>query len=90
MDEVSMTTLDKRTEMRRTLAFFAWFIGGALAIWLLGIAIGLSALVLLYTLIEGREKWWVSLVAAGSTYLLVWGLFEYLLEMRWPAGLFFQ
>lgn len=90
MDEVSTSKLDKRTEMRRTLAFFSWFIGGALAIWLLGIVIALTALVLLYALVEGREKWWVSLAAGAGAFLLVWGLFEYLLEMRWPAGLLFQ
>ncbi|MGH7775300.1 MAG: hypothetical protein ACREQA_23990 [Candidatus Binatia bacterium] len=41
MDEVFTTRLDRGTEMRRTAAFFGWLIGGALAIWLLGIAIAL-------------------------------------------------
>jgi hypothetical protein len=89
MDEVQDVKLDKQTEFRRTLLYFAWFIGGALGIWLLGIVIALPLLVLLYTLIEGREKWMTSLVAAGCTYLLIWGLFEYMLESRWPQGLLF-
>jgi hypothetical protein len=89
MDEVSMSRLDRSTEMRRTAVFFAWFIGGALAIWLLGIVIALPLLVLLYTLVEGREKWWVSLLMAAATFALIWGLFEYLLEMRWPRGTLF-
>ena len=89
MDEVQDVKLDKQTEFRRTLLYFAWFIGGAVGIWLLGIVIALPLLVLLYTLIEGREKWITSLLAAGCTYLLIWGLFEYMLESRWPQGLLF-
>jgi len=87
MDQVMMTGLDRRTEIRRTITFFAWFIGGALAIWLLGIVIALPLLILLYTLVEGREKWWVSALMAAATFALIWGLFEYLLEMRWPKGM---
>jgi hypothetical protein len=90
MDEVSDVKLDKKIEIRRTLVFFAWFTGGALGIWLLGIVISLPLLAFLYALIEGRERWSTSLVTAACTYALVWGLFEYLLEMRWPAGVLFR
>ena len=89
MDEVYNTQLESKVEVRRTLLFFAWFIGGALGIWLLGIVIALPVLVLLYTLIEGKESWTTSLVMTARTYLLIWGLFEYMLETRWPAGLLF-
>jgi hypothetical protein len=86
MDEVGDVQLDKATELRRTLMYFGWLIGGALGIWLLGLVIALPLLVFLYALIEGKEKWYVALIAAACTYALVWGLFEYLLETRWPAG----
>jgi hypothetical protein len=89
MDEVQEVKLDQQIEFRRTLVYFAWFIGGAVGIWLLGIVIALPLLVLLYTLIEGREKWTTSLLAMACTYLLIWGLFEYMLESRWPQGLLF-
>ena len=89
MDEVYNTQLESKVEVRRTLLFFAWFIGGAVGIWLLGIVIALPVLVLLYTLIEGQESWTTSLVMTACTYLLIWGLFEYMLETRWPAGLVF-
>jgi hypothetical protein len=56
MDEVYTAQLESKVEVRRTLLFFAWFIGGALGIWLLGIVIALPVLVLLYTLIEGKES----------------------------------
>jgi hypothetical protein len=87
MDEVYDVKLDKKVELRRTVTFFAWFIGGALDIWLLGIVIALPLLVFLYGLIEGREKLRTSLIMAACTYLLIWGLFEYMLESRWPPGL---
>ena len=87
MDEVSDVKLDQKTELKRTVGYFGWFIGGALGIWLLGIVITLPLLVFLYTLVEGKEKWFTALIAAGCTYLLIWGLFEYMLETRWPSGL---
>ena len=89
MDQVSDVQLDKAIERRRTLLFFAWFIGGALGIWLLGIVITLPLLVFLYALVEGGEKWYTSLILGACAYLLIWGLFEYMLETRWPPGLLF-
>lgn len=89
MDEVTEVKLDQQTELRRTLGYFAWFIGGALGIWLLGLVIVLPVLVFLYALVEGQEKWYVAVIAAACTYGLVWGLFEYMLETRWPSGLLF-
>ena len=90
MDEVVEVKLDKRTEQRRTAAFFAWFIGGALGIWLLGLVIALPLLVFLYTWFEGKESWLTALIATACTYALVWGLFEYMLETRWPRGILFD
>jgi hypothetical protein len=89
MDEVSDVTLDRQTELRRTVAYFAWFIGGALGIWLLGLVISLPLLVFFYAMVEGKEKWLTALIMAACTYALVWGLFEYTLETRWPPGILF-
>jgi hypothetical protein len=89
MDEVTEVGLDRATEMRRTFGFFGWFVGGAIGIWLLGIVIALPLLAFLYSLVEGKEKWFNAIAAAACTYLLIWGLFEYMLETRWPAGLLF-
>lgn len=90
MDDSGENQLDKATERRRTLLYFAWFIGGALGIWLLGIVIALPLLVTLYALVEGGEKWYTSLIIGACAYGLIWGLFEYMLETRWPAGLLLQ
>ncbi|MDP2605285.1 MAG: tripartite tricarboxylate transporter TctB family protein [Deltaproteobacteria bacterium] len=89
MDETYEVKLEAKTELRRTLGFFAWFVGGALGIWLLGIVITLPLLIFLYALVEGKEKWLTSLIMAACAYALVWGLFEYMLETRWPPGRLF-
>ena len=87
MDETHDVSVDKQTEIRRTLAFFGWFIGGALGIWLIGIVYSLPLLVFAYALIDGRESLQTSLIMGACAYALIWGLFEYTLEMRWPPGL---
>jgi hypothetical protein len=89
MDESGETQLDEVTARNRTLAFFAWFIGGALGIWLVGIVYALPLLVFLYALLQGKEKWFTSLIIGGCAYLMIWGLFEYMLETRWPPGILF-
>jgi hypothetical protein len=90
MDDVGSAELDEATARRRTLVYFAWLIGGAVGIWLLGIVIALPLLVFLYALVEGGEKWLTSIIIGASAYALIWGLFEYMLETRWPAGLLLQ
>ena len=90
MDEIYEAKMDKQIEARRTVVFFAWFVGGAFAIWLLGIVVAIPLLVFLYMLVEGKEKWSTSVLMTVCAYLLIWGLFEYMLEARWPAGLLFQ
>ena len=90
MDEVYDVQLDKRVELQRTLAFFAWFAGGVVAIWIFGIVIALPGLVFLYALVEGKERWPTSLAISACTFALVWGLFEYMLESRWPPGVLFR
>ena len=88
--DVGEIKMDKAVETRRTLGFFGWFVGGAIAIWLLGLPIALTGLVFLYTLVEGKEPWYTALLAGAFTYALVWGFFEYTLETRWPAGLLLE
>jgi hypothetical protein len=89
MDETHKVGMDEKIELRRTLTFFAWFIGGAAGIWLLGIVITLPLLTFLYMMVEGREKLVPTIAMTICTYALIWGLFEYMLEMRWPSGLLF-
>lgn len=90
MDEVFRGGLEIRTEIGRTFAFFGWFAGAAMAIWLLGMIIALPLLNFLYALIEGRESWPTSLLLASGSFLFLWGLFEYGLGIQWPPGALFR
>jgi hypothetical protein len=90
MDIAQEVQLDKNVEIQRTLAFFAWFIGGAMGIWLFGIVIALPVLVSLYALIDGRERWITALIIGACTFAIVWGFFEYMLDARWPPGILFR
>jgi hypothetical protein len=87
MDEVYEVKLNKAVEFRRTVIFFAWFIAGALGIWLIGIVIALPVLVSLYALVDGKERWITSILIGACTYLIIWGFFEYMLDARWPPGM---
>lgn len=89
MDDAGAADLDEATRRRRTLLYFAWFIGGAAGIWLIGIVYALPLLVFLYALVEGSEKWHTSIIIGVCAYAMLWGLFEYMLETRWPPGILF-
>ncbi len=89
MDEGFSQDLALAVERRRTLAFFAWFMGAALAVWLLGITVAVPLFVFLYCLIEGREKLWVALLMAAIAFLLIWGLFEGVFKVLWAEGVLF-
>lgn len=89
MDETHSGLDDRQLERRRTVIFFAWFVGAAAGIWLLGIVITLPLLVFLYALVDGREKLLTSLVMGALAWGVISGLFEHALEMRWPAGMLF-
>lgn len=86
MDETSDVQLDRQTELRRTAIYFAWFIGGALGIWLIGLTYSLPLVIFFYALVEGKEKWYTALIMGACAYLFLWGVFEYMLETRWPPG----
>ncbi|MDP2643448.1 MAG: tripartite tricarboxylate transporter permease [Desulfobacterales bacterium] len=89
-DAILENGLDFATEVKRTLVFCGWFFGGAVAVWLLGIVIALPLLLFSYSLIEGREKWWVSMVTAAGGVVFVWGVFEFVMDVQWPGGALFQ
>ncbi len=89
MDETFNESLDRGVEIKRTLAFFGWFAGGAAGVWLLGIVVALPLFIPLYMLIEGKDKWWISILYGVGAFLMVWGLFEGVFKIIWPEGLLF-
>ena len=86
MDEGFSGEIDGRLERRRTVVFFAWFVGAALAVWLLGITVAVPLFVFLYCLVEGRERLWVALLMAAIAFSLIWGLFEGVFKVLWADG----
>ena len=89
MDEGFRQELEARVARRRTAVFFAWFMGAALAVWLLGITVAVPLFVFLYCLVEGREKLRVALLMAAVAFLLLWGLFEGVFQVLWADGVLF-
>jgi hypothetical protein len=89
MEEAFMKGLERKVEIVRTVRFFAWYGGAAMAIWFFGIVIALPSFVFLYSFFDGREKWWTSVLLAAGAYLLLWGLFEGLFNIVWPTGFLF-
>ena len=87
VDEAYERTVPLRTEITRILTFFGWMIGTGLAIWLFGFTIGIPLFVFLYTKVDAKEGWVLSLGMTAGAVAFAWGLFELYLGLRWPPGL---
>ncbi len=74
--------------VRRAVNSFGWIIGFMLVIWLIGFIISVPIYVLLYLLIQAREKLWVSLVYSGAMLIFILGVFHQVLHIPWPPGVF--
>jgi len=74
--------------VRRAVNSFGWIIGFMLVIWLIGFIISVPLFVLLYLLIQAREKLWVSLVYTGAMLIFLLGVFHQVLHIPWPPGVF--
>jgi hypothetical protein len=86
MDEQYDETIDSSIRRRRTTWFFSWLSATAVGIWAAGLPIGLSISLALWTRIEGKESWGVSLCVGTVTFLIVWGLFTKFFGLGWPPG----
>jgi putative tricarboxylic transport membrane protein len=87
-DETFTSVLDNKTVTRRTVVFFGWCGGIGAAIWLLGMTISMPLFVLLYTFIEGKERWYMSLGMSLVSVLLIQSVFGFL-GVQWPPGILF-
>ncbi|MEE9551285.1 MAG: tripartite tricarboxylate transporter TctB family protein [Candidatus Binatia bacterium] len=74
--------------VHRAVNSFGWVIGFMLVIWLIGFIISVPLFVLLYLLIQAREKLWVSLVYTGAMLIFLLGVFHQVLHIPWPPGVF--
>jgi hypothetical protein len=76
--------------VRRTLIAVAWMAGFFLAIVLIGFLPAIALLMLAYLRLQGREGWALSVVYALSVWAVVYGVFDWLLHLPFPAGLLLE
>lgn len=72
--------------IRRAVNIFGWIIGFYATIWLVGFIPSVPLFVLLYLLIQAREKFWVSLLYTGAVLVFLIGVFHLVLHIPWPPG----
>jgi hypothetical protein len=72
--------------VRRALIAVAWMLGFLAGIALLGFPFAVPLLVVLYTKVQGRERWAVSIALAAAVWGVFYGVFDRLLHLPFPAG----
>jgi len=75
--------------MRRSLENFAWLIGLAASVFLIGFHIAMAVFALLYIRIYGGT-WRIALLLAVIAEAFVVVIFDFLLEIFWSAPALFE
>jgi len=73
---------------RRTAGICGWTVGFLVTIWLLGFSPAVPVTIILY-LKWAKEKWPITLAFAVVSWLLFYGLFDYVLHVPFPDGQLF-
>lgn len=73
----------------RTVNIFSWIFGFVIGVWIIGFSITIPLLTFLYLKVQSREGWIPTLLLTGSTWLIFWGLFEWMLRLPFPEGQIF-
>jgi hypothetical protein len=74
---------------RRTVESFAWLIGLAAGVWLVGFHLTVGAFAILFIRVYGGS-WRVALIIAGLAEGFVFVVFDWLLEVFWPVPFLFE
>ncbi len=74
---------------RRTVESFAWLVGLAAGVWLIGFHLTVGAFAILFIRVYGGS-WRVALVIAGLAEGFVYIIFDWLLEVFWPVPYVFE
>jgi hypothetical protein len=94
--EVDMPTIENEPEMdpiverQRTIAITGWIVGFFVAIWILGFVPASAIATLLYLKLGAGERWPISLAITAVCWLFFYGLFDYALQLPFPAGEIFS
>jgi len=80
------TEIDSVAARRRTLTIVAWIFGFFILILLVGFPAGVPLFVFLYLKFAGKEGWGLALVLTVLSWLLMTGLFDWLLHIPFPDG----
>jgi hypothetical protein len=71
---------------RRTAGICGWIIGYFVAIWLLGFSLGGPLCTFIQLKIASREKWLISIILTASAWAMIYGAFDRILHVPFPAG----
>ncbi len=74
---------------RRTIGIFGWILGYFTGIWLLGFSMGGPLCAFIQLKIGTREKWTLTLILTGLTWVFIYGLFDRVLHVPFPEGQLF-
>ena len=80
------TDIDPSVARRRTLTIVAWIFGFFILILLVGFPVGVPLFVFLYLKLAGKEGWGLALILTALSWLLMKGLFDWLLHIPFPEG----
>jgi TctA family transporter len=82
--------IDPIVERHRTLAIGCWIVGFFLAIWIFGFVPASALATFLYLKFGAGERWPISLALTAACWLFFFGVFDYALQLPFPAGSIFE
>jgi TctA family transporter len=82
--------IDAALARQRTFSITGWIMGFFFAIWWLGFPTASAVATLLYLKLGANERWAPSLALTLASWLFIYGLFDYGLQMPFPTGSVFE
>ncbi len=82
--------IDPIVERHRTVSIVFWIVGFFIAIWILGFVPASAVATLLYLKFGAGEKWPITLALSVACWLFFFGVFDFALNLPFPAGAFFD
>jgi hypothetical protein len=71
---------------RRTLQMSGWLLMFFLGIWLFGFAIGGALATFIQLKLGSKEKWPIAIILTALAWVLIYGVFDRMLHVAFPAG----